>query len=146
MHHRLARPAAAVVNSIKVVKPDKAAMVENLLMNMQMRGQLHGKVRQRRCKHSQGANRGHIHRCAHGRQVTEEQLKGLLAQVTQKTAKATSVTVSSASCCLRQRSRPPAHPPACHVNAMCGFLVCQFRRREEASDEEEEEEDEDSDD
>ena len=50
------------VNTIRIAKPEKAAMVENLLVNMARRGQIGG-------------------------QLGENELKGLLEQVSQQTKK-----------------------------------------------------------
>lgn len=54
------------MNTIRLAKPEKAAMVENLLVNMARRGQLGG-------------------------QLGEEELKGLLEQVSQQTKQETTV-------------------------------------------------------
>ena len=54
------------VNTIRIAKPEKAAMVENLLVNMARRGQIGG-------------------------QLGENELKGLLEQVSQQTKQETTV-------------------------------------------------------
>jgi len=55
-----------LVNTIRIAKPEKAAMVENLLVNMARRGQIGG-------------------------QLGENELKGLLEQVSQQTKQETTV-------------------------------------------------------
>lgn len=54
------------MNTIRVAKPEKAAMVENLLVNMARRGQIGG-------------------------QLGEAELKGLLEQVSEQTKQETTV-------------------------------------------------------
>ncbi|XP_041454539.1 programmed cell death protein 5-like [Lytechinus variegatus] len=58
----LDQSARARLNSIALVKPEKAKMVENMLINMARSGQVGGKI-------------------------NEEQLKGLLEQVSEKTGR-----------------------------------------------------------
>lgn len=55
-----------LVNTIRIAKPEKAAMVENLLVNMARRGQIGG-------------------------QLGEAELKGLLEQVSEQTKQETTV-------------------------------------------------------
>ncbi|XP_046461535.1 programmed cell death protein 5-like isoform X1 [Daphnia pulex] len=62
----LNQSARARLNTIRIAKPEKAAMVENLLVNMARRGQIGG-------------------------QLGENELKGLLEQVSQQTKQETTV-------------------------------------------------------
>ena len=61
--------ARARLNSVKIVKPEKARMVEGMLINMARQGQLQGKV-------------------------SENMLIGFLGEVTQKMQQSTTVSVS----------------------------------------------------
>lgn len=62
----LDQPARARLNTLALTKPDKARMVESMLINMAQRGQLQGKL-------------------------GEDQLKDLLEKVSEQTQKATTV-------------------------------------------------------